>query len=209
MQLLHDCSQVWVSAVEYNIQLLERGYVRWPGFALIRVSCHYVIDVMLLYYVCCLFVSINTCRSVSFHLLLPEFHIYMLLSQLIHKSSKCKGVERQGVSFRPKFVCGMTLPTLYVFDTGTLNGFKGTVNRWLLLLWAVLFFSFPWPRCLWGWEWNLSTILFFPQGPVYNNNNNNNNGYKDYWELVWWDHLHSYTDSSTTMRKNVLSIMMR
>ena len=32
-----------------------------------------------------------------------------------------------------------------VFDTGRLDGFKGTVNQYV-------FFSFPWRRCLWGCE---------------------------------------------------------
>ena len=35
-----------------------------------------------------------------------------------------------------------------VFDTGTLDGFQGAVNR-CLLPW-VEFFSLPWRRCLWG-----------------------------------------------------------
>ena len=35
-----------------------------------------------------------------------------------------------------------------VFDTGTLDGFKGAVNR-CMLPW-VCFSLFPWRRCLWG-----------------------------------------------------------
>ena len=34
-----------------------------------------------------------------------------------------------------------------VFDTGTLDGFNGAVNRWLLP-WVVFFFSFPSRRCM-------------------------------------------------------------
>ena len=48
-------------------------------------------------------------------------------------SLKYQRVERpnsQGVSCRPRFECGMIFPTM--FDTDTLDGFKGAVNRWLL-----------------------------------------------------------------------------
>ena len=51
--------------------------IRWQGLALMRVSCHCVIDVMLLDCVCCtrsIRTRIIVC-SVSFHLLLPEFDI--------------------------------------------------------------------------------------------------------------------------------------
>ena len=40
-----------------------------------------------------------------------------------------------------------------VFDTGTLDGFKGAVNRWLLS-W-VCFSVLPWRRCSWGCVSNL------------------------------------------------------
>ena len=51
--------------------------IRWPGFALIRLSCHCVIDVMLLHCVCCtrlIRTRIIVC-PVSFLLLLSEFDI--------------------------------------------------------------------------------------------------------------------------------------
>ena len=60
--------------------------IRWSGFALIRVSCRCVIDVMLPHYVCCtrLFLSrITVCRG-SFHQLLSELDILELRLQLIH-----------------------------------------------------------------------------------------------------------------------------
>ena len=68
-----------------------------------------------------------------FSVLLLEFDISELRPQLIHWSLKYQGVERpklQGLSCRLWFECGMTFPT--VFDTGTEDGFKGAVNRWLL-----------------------------------------------------------------------------
>ena len=53
--------------------------------------------------------------------------------QLIHWSLKYQGVERLnllGFSCPLRFECGMTFPTL--FDSITLDEFKGAVNRWLL-----------------------------------------------------------------------------
>ena len=64
--------------------------IRWSGYALIRVSCPCVIDVMLLECVRStrlIRTEIIVC-SVNFHLLLPEFDIPELRSQLIHWSSK-------------------------------------------------------------------------------------------------------------------------
>ena len=45
-----------------------------------------------------------------------------------------------------------------VFDTGTLDGFKGAVKRWLLP-WIV-FSCLPWRMCLWGWEINFKKFVF-------------------------------------------------
>ena len=47
-----------------------------------------------------------------------------------------------------------------VFNTGTLDGFKGTANRWLLP--ELCFFSFPWRRCFLGCESNLENNFVFP-----------------------------------------------
>ena len=52
-----------------------------------------------------------------------------------------------------------------VFDTGTFDGFKGTVNR-LVASVSIVFFSFLWRRCLCGCESNLWQFCFFPLGPV-------------------------------------------
>ena len=72
--------------------------------------------------------------SVSCQQLLPEFDIPEQLLQLINWSLKCQCVERpnlQGISCRPNVSVWNDL--LYiVLDTGTLDGFKGSVNRWLL-----------------------------------------------------------------------------
>ena len=57
----------------------------WPGFALIRLSCRCVIDVMLLQCVCCtkLIQTRITVCSVSSHLLLSEFDIPELRLHII------------------------------------------------------------------------------------------------------------------------------
>ena len=62
--------------------------IRWPGFAIIRLSCRFVIDVMLLHSVCCtrlMRTRIVVC-SVRSHLLLSEFDMAVLRLQLIHSS---------------------------------------------------------------------------------------------------------------------------
>ena len=122
LQILEYCSPVWGSAAECHLQLLEpqvysvlekicETYSRAP------VSCRCDIDVMLLLCVCwkrLIRTRIIVC-SVSFHLLLSEFNIPELRLQLIHYGLKSQGVERpnlQGVSCRPRLVCGMTFPTL-------------------------------------------------------------------------------------------------
>ena len=60
--------------------------IRWPGFALIRLSCHGVIDVMLQHCVCCtrLFRTRIIVYSVNIHLLLSEFDILELRQQVAH-----------------------------------------------------------------------------------------------------------------------------
>ena len=85
LQIFEYCSPVWWSAAECHLHLSARC-IRWPGFALIRLSCRCVIDVMLLYCVYCtrLIRTLIIVCSVSFHLLLSEFNIPELRLQLIH-----------------------------------------------------------------------------------------------------------------------------
>ena len=83
--------------------------ILWPGFALIRLSCRCVIEVMLLHCVCCTWLirtRIIIC-SVNFHRLQSAFDIPELRLQLI-QSLKYQGVERsilKGVSCRLRLVC--------------------------------------------------------------------------------------------------------
>ena len=136
--------------------------IRWPGFALIRLSCRCVIDVMFLHCVCCkriIWTRIMVC-SVSFHLLLSEFDIPRAAAAahpLEFEVSWCKTSQ-----FARRFLPVLTrvwndLPYT-VFDTGSLDGFKGAVNHWLLP-W-VCFSVFTWRRCLWGRVSNLLKKCF-------------------------------------------------
>ena len=108
LPILEYCSPVWGSAAECHLQLLGcKVYSVDIGFALIKVSCCCVIDVMLLYYVCC---ELHFCFSQS-------STVDELRPQLIHWSLKYQGVKRfnlQGVSCPPRFVCGMTFPTQWL-----------------------------------------------------------------------------------------------
>ena len=90
---------------------LSSRCIQWPV-----VSFRCVIVLMLLGLVCCtrLMRTLITVCSASFHLLLLEFDISELRSQLIHWSLKYHGVEPsnlQGDSCRPRFECGMSLPS--------------------------------------------------------------------------------------------------
>ena len=113
--ILEYYSPVWWSAAECHLQLLERQELsrHRPD----QSSCHCLIGVMLLGYVCCtrsIRTKVSVC-SVSLGLLLPEFDILEPLPQLIHWSLGYRGVELpnlQAVSCRSRFECGMTIPTL-------------------------------------------------------------------------------------------------
>ena len=128
-----------------TFSILSARCIRWLGIDPIRISCRCVIDVVWLGFVCCtrLILTLITVCSASFHLNLSEFDILELRLQLIHWILKYQGVECPnllGLFRRLMFGCGMTIPTYTVVDTGTLDGFKGAVNRWLLpwvVFWSV------------------------------------------------------------------------
>ena len=68
-----------------------------------------------------LILTLITVCSASSHLLLLEFDIPELRTQLINWSLKYRGVERlnfQGVFCRPRFECGMTLLALCLTPEG-------------------------------------------------------------------------------------------
>ena len=91
--------------------------IRCPWFAPIKVSCRCVIDVMLLFCVCCtrLILTRITVCSLSFHLFLSECNILELRLQLILWSLKYQGVER------PNFQVFLAVPGWFPY---TMLGFR-------------------------------------------------------------------------------------
>ena len=116
---IHEyCFPVWGSAAECHLQLHERqGYSvprRFPDQTFLSL-CHRRRVAALC--MCCtrlIRTQIIVCL-VSYHLLLSKFDIPKLRLQLIYWSLKYRCVERpilQGVSCRPRLVCGITFPAL-------------------------------------------------------------------------------------------------
>ena len=123
-----------------TFSFLSARCIRWSSLIWVYFLC--IIDVMLLYCFCCkrLILTWIIASSVRFDLILPEFDIFELRPKLISSNLKYELVESpnlQGDSSRPKFVCGMTFPT--VFDAETFNGFNSAVNSWLVP--RVMFFQ--------------------------------------------------------------------
>ena len=121
--------------------------------------------------------SITVC-SASFHLLLLEFDILELRTQLIHWSSKNQGVERPnlfGLSCRPRFDCGMTFPTVCLTPKRWIGSrAQSTVGRFPELC----FLQFSVAQVLGGLQNQFINNCVFPTWACaarFNNNNNNNN----------------------------------
>ena len=144
-----------------------------PGFALIRVSCHCVIDVMLLHCACCtrlIQTSIIVCLfSELSSASVRVWHTWAVAAAhpLEFEVSRCK-TSQFARCFLPvqTRVCHDLLYT--VFDTGMLYGFEEAVDRWLLLSLS-LFFSFLWHSCLWGCKVKFFTTtgIFTLQAPIF------------------------------------------
>ena len=112
--------------------------IRWLGFALIRLSCC-VIDVILLPCVCCkrLINSNNFicfCQSSTFP------------SCRCSSSIRVWSIKVKNVPIYKVFTAGLDSylewPSLHCVWQGTLDGFKGAVNRWLLPWVCFSVFSF-------------------------------------------------------------------
>ena len=93
------------------------------------VSCRCVIDVLLLGWECCTrwIRTLLTVCSASFHLLLIEFDILGLEFEV----SRCR-TSKFARCFLPAQVRMHNDFPYTMFDTRTLDGFKGAVNHWLL-----------------------------------------------------------------------------
>ena len=127
-----------------TFSFLSHRCIRWPGFVPIGVSCRYVIDVLLLGIVCCirLIRTLIIVCSASFHLLLLEFD----LRDLRYRTSiRVWSIKAKKVSIARSLLPAQVWMRNYfpftVLDTGTLDGFKGAVNSWLLP-WVVFFSVF-------------------------------------------------------------------
>ena len=85
LKIIEYYSPVWGLLLNVIFSFSIARCIRSPGFAIIRISCRFVIDVMLLHCVCCtrLIRTRIVVYSVSFHLLLSEFDILDLRLQLI------------------------------------------------------------------------------------------------------------------------------
>ena len=152
-----------------TIRFSSARCIRFPGFALTRVSCCCVIDVMLLGYVCrtrLIRTQVTVC-SATFRLFPSKFESILDTNTYTYTRAAAAAhalefeVLRCRTSLFASFfllalphIVGNDLPRI-VFDTGMLDGFRGAVNRWLLP--ELRFFQY---------ECNLSTLLFFPLGPV-------------------------------------------
>ena len=131
---------------------------RWPGYMLISVSFRFVIDVMLLHRECCTrlirtiiivqWAYICFCLSSTY----PNYGPAATAHPLEFEVSRCR-TSQFARSFLPALTRVWNHLPYAVFDSGTLDGFKGAVNRWFLP--RVVFFSFPWRWCLWGCDINL------------------------------------------------------
>ena len=122
-----------------TFSFLSGRCIRWPGFVSIIVfCCHRRRELGL---VCCSML-IRTVIAVQRACICVYYRstIFELRPQLIHWSLKYQGVESPnlpGLSCRPRFECGMTVPTP-----------NGAVNR-LLLPWVVFSLVFRGASACW------------------------------------------------------------
>ena len=115
------CSPVWGLLLNVIFSFSSSWCIRRPGFALIGVTCRCQ----------CMVYEVNSNAN------------HCMFSEL----SRCR-TSQFARCFLPAQARMRNNLTYAVFDTGTLYVFYGVVNRWLLP--GVVFFSFPWRRCLWG-----------------------------------------------------------
>ena len=137
LKILEYWSPVWGLLLNVIFSFSSARCIRGPGFALIRVSCRCVIDVMLLHCVLCrrLIRTLIIVYSVSFHLLLSVRHSRAAASAHPLDELTTSQFARCFLPAQPRV--WNDLP-YNVFDTGTLNGFKEAVNR---LFFPLLCFS--------------------------------------------------------------------
>ena len=164
LSILEYCSPMWGSAAEYHLQLLERQVYSvarlCPDQSFLSL-CHRCVAGLSRR----LIRTLITVCSVSFHMLLLEFDIPELRLRLINWNLKYRGVERlnlHGVSWRPRFECGMTYPTLCLIPERWM-GLK--VQSTVGCFSEFCFLQFSVAQVLVG-LWKQIIYLFFPLGPV-------------------------------------------
>ena len=124
---------LWCGGQLLNVtfSFLRARCIRWPGFFSIRVSFRWVIDVVWLGLVCCirLIRTLITVCSASFHLLRLSSTIQAAAAAhpLEFEVSRCRA-SQFARSFLPAQVRLWNDLPYTVFNTGTLDGFKGSVN---------------------------------------------------------------------------------
>ena len=114
---------------------LRAMYIRWPLFILIRVSFRCIIDVMLLGLVCCtrlVQTIITVCAASSICACTRVRHSRAATAAypLDLEVSRCRKSQFARCFMPAQIRMWIDLPYT-VFYTGTLDGFKGTVNYWL------------------------------------------------------------------------------
>ena len=158
LPILNYCSPVWGSAAECQLQLLERlvySVARLCADHCFLSLCHrhHVAGLCMLY----------KDNSNSNHCLFSE--LPSASTRLRHtrpaaaahplefKVSRCRTSQLQGVSWRPRFECGMTFPTLCLIPEVWMgSSLQSTICCFPEFCFS---FSFPWRRCLWGCESNI------------------------------------------------------
>ena len=112
------CDTYWCGGLLPNVICSFSGArcIRWPGFALIRLSCC-IIDVMLLHCVCCTRLDSNSNHCLLSELLSTSLRVRHTRAAasshpLEFKISRCRTSQFARCSCLPRLVCGMTFPAL-------------------------------------------------------------------------------------------------
>ena len=128
LPILEYVLQCWGQLLNVIFSFSSAWCIRWPGFALIRLSCRCVIDVILLHCVCC-----RRLIRPTIIVCLESFYICFCCSSTSRAAATAHPLEfevsRCGTfQFARCFLPAQTrvwnnLPYT-VFDTGTLDGFR-------------------------------------------------------------------------------------
>ena len=171
---MHLFSQSLCIVIPYGAQLMNATFsfssarcIRRPDVALIKISYHCVIDVVLTAVPCLLY----KVKSNSNRCLFSELPSASTRVRHIRVAAAAHPLEFKVSTYGTSQFARCLLPgqvrmrndlPYTVFHTGTLIGCKGTVNRCMATSQSCVLFIFSWRRCLWGCESNLLIILLSP-----------------------------------------------